>query len=64
MDETPVEATQKYFEGIIWPASKDEVLSAAQQNGAPDDVLQALRTADKDRFFAPSDVHNALWKAA
>ncbi len=64
MDDTPVEATQKYFEGIVWPVSKEEVIDTAQQNGAPDDILQALRSSDKDRFVAPSEVHNVLWKEA
>ncbi len=64
MEDTPVEGTQKYIDGIEWPASKEEVLEIMQRNGAPDDVLAAVRDEDKDRFTAPSDVHHALWKQA
>lgn len=64
MDETPVEATQKYLDGIVWPASKQEVIGATEQNGAPEDIVQALRSADKERFVGPNDVHSVLWKVA
>jgi len=64
MDETPVEATQKYIHGVEWPASKEAVITALERTGASDDIVQALRSADKERFVGPNDVHNVLWKAA
>jgi hypothetical protein len=64
MEETPLEATQKYVNGIQWPASKEEVLQAVESNGAPDDVLKVIREMDTDRFTGPNDVHNALWMDA
>ncbi len=64
MDDTPVEATQKYIDGIVWPASKEDVLTAVERNGAPDDIVAALRSADKERFVAPSEIANVLWKEA
>jgi hypothetical protein len=64
MEEAPVEVTQKYIDGITWPASKEDVRDALQRNGAPDDVVQALRSANKDRFVGPNDLHATLWKAA
>ncbi len=64
MEDTPVEATQKYIDGIQWPASKDDVLQAMEGNGAPEDVLGAVRNEDKERFTGPNEVHHALWKAA
>ncbi|MBW3653382.1 MAG: DUF2795 domain-containing protein [Actinobacteria bacterium] len=64
MDETPIEAVQQYVEGLEWPCTKEEVLEAVERNGAPDDVLQALRGAEKDRFAGPNDVHSVLWKQA
>ena len=33
-----------------------------ENNGAPDDVMQALRDDGKDRYTAPSDIHHTLWK--
>ncbi len=64
MDDTPVEATHKYIDGIVWPASKEEVITAVQQNGAPEDILQALRSVDKERFVSPSEIQNVLRKQA
>ncbi len=61
MEETPIEATQKYINGIQWPASKETVLQAAESNGAPEDVLKVIREMHKDRFTGPNEVHNALW---
>ncbi|MDP8967879.1 MAG: DUF2795 domain-containing protein [Actinomycetota bacterium] len=55
---------QQYVEGLEWPCTKEEVLEAVERNGAPDDVLQALRATEKDRFAGPNDVHSILWKQA
>lgn len=64
MDETPVGATQKYVEDIIWPADKETVLEAMERNGAPEDVLQTVRQVDRPRFTGPNDVHSGLWENA
>lgn len=61
MRETPIVVTQRYVQGIGWPVSRDELLRALERNGAPDDVLQALRTVPKERFTGPSEVTSALW---
>lgn len=60
MRETPLEASMQYVRGIIWPARKAELLRAMEQNGAPGDVLEAVRVYRLERFVAPSDVHMAL----
>lgn len=62
MQEKPIEVVQKYVDGVNWPASKDEVIEAVERNGAPDDVVEAIRSIDKDRLAGPNDVHNVLWK--
>ncbi|MBA3358907.1 MAG: DUF2795 domain-containing protein [Thermoleophilaceae bacterium] len=64
MRETPLEVSSKYVHGVTWPVSKGELLEAMERNGAPDDVLQTIRSADLARFVAPSDVHQALWVQA
>lgn len=55
----PIE-TQKYLKGMDYPASKDEVVAAARDNGAPDDVLEALESMQKDSFDGPNAVMSAL----
>jgi uncharacterized protein DUF2795 len=61
VQETPLDVTVKYLEGIEWPASRDEVVAAAQRNGAPADVIEALRATEHDQYAGPNAVHNALW---
>lgn len=64
MEDTPIEVTTKYIDGIVWPASKQDVLSTMERNGAPEDVLQALRSVEREDFTGPNEVHNVLWKVA
>lgn len=59
MDVNPIEL-QKHLKGVDYPASKDDLVSAAQSNGAPDDVVEALRSSSKDRFDGPTAVTEAL----
>ncbi len=64
VEETPVDVTRKYIEGLDWPASKEDVLGAAERNGAPDDVLDKLRAMEPDEYPGPNAVHNSLWTEA
>ncbi len=61
MEDTPIDATRKYVHDIEWPASKETVLAAMEQNGAPEDVLKLVRSRDQEKFVGPNDVHQALW---
>ena len=49
MDKS-TEEFQRYLKGIEFPASKEEVASAAESNGAPQKIVQKLRNANKERF--------------
>ena len=59
MDVNPIEV-QKVLKGVEYPANKDELIAAAEENGAPEEVLDAVRQIDTDRFDDPSDVQEAL----
>ena len=59
MDVNPIEL-QKHLKGVNYPASRDDLVSAAQSNGAPDDVVEALRGAGQESFDGPSAVQQAL----
>lgn len=48
--EKSTEESQRYLQGIEFPASKAEVASAAESNGAPQNVVQKLRNANWERF--------------
>ncbi|MFE7844953.1 DUF2795 domain-containing protein [Microbacterium sp. NPDC057407] len=51
---------QKYLGGVDYPVSKDQLVSTARENGAPDDLVEALENSDQDSFDAPTDVSSAL----
>ena len=59
MDVNPIEV-QKHLKGISYPASKQDVISTAESNGAPDDVIEALQAANTEQFDGPDDVQRAL----
>lgn len=56
---TPIEL-QKYLGGVDYPASKDDLVATARENGAPDDLVQALENAGSDSFDSPTDVSSAV----
>ena len=49
MDKT-TEEFQRYLLGVEFPASKEEVALAVESNGAPQNVVQKLRNANRERF--------------
>ena len=51
---------QKNLKGMSYPASKDELLSTAEANGADDALLKQLRDLGQDQFDGPDDVMRAL----
>lgn len=55
----PIEL-QKHLKGLEYPASKDDVVGAAQKNGADDEVIDALKSLSQDTFENPTDVTKAL----
>lgn len=55
MDISPDEAKQ-YFENVDYPASKEDLASAAEENGAPGALLEMLRTLGRPTFSGPDEV--------
>ncbi len=43
-------ALQNYLQGVDFPADKEEVASAAESNGAPQEIVEKIRNADRERF--------------
>jgi hypothetical protein len=63
MANMPIEA-QKFLRGADYPATKDDLLRCAQQEGASEPVRRALESMPGDRFESPNDVSEALAKAS
>lgn len=56
---SPIEI-QKALGGMDYPASKDELVKHAEDSGAGDDVLSALRGLPDRQFDAPTDVNKEI----
>ncbi len=50
---------QKYLKGVDYPASKEDLVSAAEENDAPEDVIDALQDLTEDEFDDPTAVQQA-----
>jgi Protein of unknown function (DUF2795) len=55
VDFDPDDARQ-YLEDVDCPASKEDLVSAAEGNGAPDELLERLRTLGRPTFSGPEEV--------
>jgi hypothetical protein len=58
--EYSVSTLQRYLKGTDYPASKEEVASNAQANGATQDLVDQIRNADIERFESVEEVAQAL----
>jgi hypothetical protein len=47
---------KQYLEGVDFPASKDDLATSAEDNGAPDELVERLRTLGRPDFSGPDEV--------
>ncbi len=59
MDFNPDDA-QQYLEGVEYPASKEDIISAAENNGAPEDLIGMLGSLPRPEFSSAEEVLNEL----
>lgn len=59
VDFNPDDAPQ-YLEGVEYPASKEELISAAEGNGAPDTMVQMIGGLSRPEFSELEEVMNEL----
>lgn len=50
------EDARQYFEGIDYPASKEEVADGARENGAPEELLERVYSLSTPEFSGPEQV--------
>jgi hypothetical protein len=55
VDTNPDEARQ-YLDGVDYPASKEDLASAAKDNGAPEELVERLGTLGRPTFSGPDEV--------
>lgn len=53
---------QKYLEGVNYPASKDDLVKKAKDEGASEDVIQTLQKMPGQQYDSPVDVSQAIGK--
>jgi hypothetical protein len=51
-----LDEAKKYLEGVDYPANKEDLASAAEDNGAPDELVERLRTLGRPTFSGPDEV--------
>jgi len=59
MDFDPDDA-QQYLEGVEYPASKEELISAAENNDAPEGLIGMLGSLSRPEFSGPEEVTEEL----
>ena len=59
MNVNPIEL-QKHLKGASYPASKEDLVALAEGNGAPDEIVDALRNAGDEEFDGPDQVQAAI----
>ena len=55
-----VSTLNRYLKGTNFPASKEEVASNAESNGATQELVSQIRNANTERFNSPEEVMQAL----
>ena len=55
MDINPDDA-QQYLQGVEYPASKEDVVNAAENNGAPDDLMRMITGLSRPEFSEQEQV--------
>lgn len=51
---------QKHLKGVDYPASKQDLIEHAQQQGADEDAISALEQLPDEQYEAPTDVSKAI----
>ncbi|WP_030664063.1 DUF2795 domain-containing protein [Streptomyces cellulosae] len=59
-DTSPI-ALQKALKGADYPASRDDLVSLARNNGADDKIVDKLSHSGKRQFDGPNEVQKAVF---
>lgn len=51
---------QKHLKGVDYPASKEELIEQAQEQGADENALSALKQLPDEQYETPADVSKAI----
>jgi hypothetical protein len=51
---------ERFLKGLDYPAFKEDLIEYAQDQGAPDEVLDMLDQLEEEEFDSPVDVTRAI----
>lgn len=51
---------RQYLEGVEYPASKEDLISTAADNGAPETLVGMIRSLPRPEFSGPEEVISEL----
>lgn len=51
---------QKHLKGVDYPAKKQDLIERAQQQGADENALSALKQIPDEEYGSPTDVTKAI----
>jgi hypothetical protein len=54
---------QKYLSGMNYPASKQDLIDEAKQEGADENLLSTLERIQDETFETPADVSQAIGRS-
>lgn len=55
-----LDEAHQYFEGVQYPASKEDLISAAESNNAPDALVERIGALGRAEFSNSEDVVEEL----
>ncbi|HEX4205932.1 MAG TPA: DUF2795 domain-containing protein [Ktedonobacteraceae bacterium] len=55
---------EKYLAGVDYPARKQDLIKRAEQNNAPQEVLDTIKRMPDETFNKPTDVAKAIGQFA
>lgn len=53
-------SVQKYLKGVEYPADRDDLLAAAEEHDAPEEVIEALEALEDQSYDGPDEVAEGL----
>lgn len=62
VEELSASAFQKYLGGMDYPAGKNDLISHAKKNNAPDPVIQVLQQFEDKQYQSAADVSQEFGK--
>lgn len=51
---------QQYLEGVDYPVSKEDLISATESNGAPETLVGMIGSLPRPQFSGPEEVMSEL----